>query len=1074
MAADQVQEKPKESDAKASDAAAAKPQEAPKTEQEKDAVGAQAKLSEEASGKPAAAQNNTDATGAATKDASDTTDTAETGEALTPWQKELQDLQKEREDLDRKMKNGELDANGVERHQQLEAGFKSMEEARAAGMSEAQIRAQFGNLVLEDKGSKSIELDGKASGRDKSTEGNFSLTMDGNQLVKFDDASWGISQDSSMSASIKVTLPDSAASVENSHGKMSVVPGADGTNARIIEMKDGTVLVNRGDEYVAMKPGTMGFGQQVLEGAEAKKLFESEEKNYDGVETTNAGGKITINSNGVNLVNLTFAQQPDIQTPESAQVMAQNENGKLMKLDDGTQMIAGPDNTAMIRSANGDVIKIDSNGQMTEMKAETGDASEAWNNEYKKFESDVKVAGSDGEFHWLEPSSWNNFDLGETFNFDNWSLSNAIDFGADAASYVWDKTGMSDFYDSIWSSFDSADKDITDGLNVMDQAKLGFFTSDGFRDGLENRTESMERNLLSSDVQKGDSNWESTVLTDQLQKEVKKPDGSAYTPQELRTMLDKGSPLGDGKDVKRSTDDSGNIVEINESSKLKRVIEADGSVTLSVGEGTEGIVIKKSGVDGRETWSSKDFFLEKVSDNDITFKSGDSYRRQLGEAHISRVLLQTTDAASIAKAAAATPDGVSRLVKPDGTSTDAITDESGKWAFHTTERGKVVISGQDGSQYTFCPHSGRLMKEGPDGRTLVPDSEIPFDINRGEDGSVTIAGVLVSANRDHAQRRTKGGAFLEIGVGPDGRRIARAHDPNFVPHHRDGQPDGPKGMTLQIETDPATGNDRVQAVRPDGSVYQTDDIDAKSGELKRYEKHDASGQPIGDPVTVFNPTTGETTSRDLNRDAGGNVTINSTGMVFQSDGDLVDSSGNNIWNASSGSFEGTWATSEYSGYTDYREAQVKEAEAKGADASGLAYGASSQASAALGDVGALFSAKGSICIARAGVGAAIALALSANDSALAGRIAMLYCTVDAADSSVSNKLARYADLTRMGNTTGDSYNVSAVLASESNISNVIDKAASHSIKIGRYDDPSVKKIYSEAEIDQMRGTIFVG
>ena len=62
----------------------------------------------------------------------------------------------------------------------------------------------------------------------------------------------------------------------------------------------------------------------------------------------------------------------------------------------------------------------------------------------------------------------------------------------------------------------------------------------------------------------------------------------------------------------------------------------------------------------------------------------------------------------------------------------------------------------------------------------------------------------------------------------------------------------------------------------------------------------------------------------------------------------------------------------------------------------------------------------------------------------------------------------------MGNTTGDSYNVSAVLASESNISNVIDKAASHSIKIGRYDDPSVKKMYSEAEIDQMRGTIFVG
>ncbi|MEZ4534101.1 MAG: hypothetical protein R3D26_03695 [Cyanobacteriota/Melainabacteria group bacterium] len=57
------------------DAAAAKPQEAPKTEQEKDAVGAQAKLSEEASGKPAAAQNNTDATGAASKDASDTTDT---------------------------------------------------------------------------------------------------------------------------------------------------------------------------------------------------------------------------------------------------------------------------------------------------------------------------------------------------------------------------------------------------------------------------------------------------------------------------------------------------------------------------------------------------------------------------------------------------------------------------------------------------------------------------------------------------------------------------------------------------------------------------------------------------------------------------------------------------------------------------------------------------------------------------------------------------------------------------------------------------------------------------------------
>ncbi|MEZ4534102.1 MAG: hypothetical protein R3D26_03700 [Cyanobacteriota/Melainabacteria group bacterium] len=70
---------------------------------------------------------------------------------------------------------------------------KSMEEARAAGMSEAQIRAQFGNLVLEDKGSKSSKLNGKASGRDKSTEGNFSLTMDGNQLVKFDDASWGIS-----------------------------------------------------------------------------------------------------------------------------------------------------------------------------------------------------------------------------------------------------------------------------------------------------------------------------------------------------------------------------------------------------------------------------------------------------------------------------------------------------------------------------------------------------------------------------------------------------------------------------------------------------------------------------------------------------------------------------------------------------------------------------------------------------------------------------------------------------------------------------------------------------------------
>lgn len=423
MAADQVQEKPKEPEAKASDAAAGKAAEAPQSQQEKDAVGAQAKLSDEASGKPADAQNSTDAAGTATKDASDSTDTAETGEALTPWQKELQDLQKEREELDRKMKSGELDANGVERHKQLEAGFKSMDAARAAGMSEAQIRAQFGNLVLEDKGSRSIELDGKASGRDRSTEGNFSLTMDGNQLVKFDDASWGISKDSSASASIKVTLPESAASVENAHGKMSVVPGADGTNARIIEMKDGTVLVNRGDEYVAMKPGTMGFGQQVLEGAEAKKLFEAEETKYDGVETTNAGGKISVSSNGVNLVNVAMGQRPDIQSPESAQVMAQNEHGKLMKLDDGTQMITGPDSTAMIRSANGDVVKVDSSGQITEMKAANGDATEAWNSEYKKFESDVKVAGSDG---------------GSLLNLDNWTWDNFTStlFGNDTSDLL--------------------------------------------------------------------------------------------------------------------------------------------------------------------------------------------------------------------------------------------------------------------------------------------------------------------------------------------------------------------------------------------------------------------------------------------------------------------------------------------------------------------------------------------------------------------------------------------------------------------------------------------------------------
>ncbi|HMP53889.1 MAG TPA: hypothetical protein PKD05_20235 [Candidatus Melainabacteria bacterium] len=72
MAADQVQEKPKEPEAKASDAAAGKAAEAPQSQQEKDAVGAQAKLSDEASGKPADAQNSTDAAGTATKDASRT------------------------------------------------------------------------------------------------------------------------------------------------------------------------------------------------------------------------------------------------------------------------------------------------------------------------------------------------------------------------------------------------------------------------------------------------------------------------------------------------------------------------------------------------------------------------------------------------------------------------------------------------------------------------------------------------------------------------------------------------------------------------------------------------------------------------------------------------------------------------------------------------------------------------------------------------------------------------------------------------------------------------------------------
>lgn len=280
MAADQVQEKPKESDAKASDAAAAKPAETPKNEVKAAEQGANDKMQQEVSG--ATAQNKADA--------GTSTDSKATSDATADVRDEAAEAE-----VNKFQKDADLsDPKTLEDLRKLDHSQLTDAQRKALGLPPLSVVEKAdSNFGLRGR---NIDLDGRTSvkeGESRRTS-DAVVKIDGVELARFDDAD---TLEGQLEADIKVTLPDNAVTKEIAGvGKYSVIEGTDGSKTEVIQAEDGSVLIRRGDEFIKMSTGYWGA---VTEGADAKKSFEALSEKIDA--QPESGGPVQPSAANANL-----------------------------------------------------------------------------------------------------------------------------------------------------------------------------------------------------------------------------------------------------------------------------------------------------------------------------------------------------------------------------------------------------------------------------------------------------------------------------------------------------------------------------------------------------------------------------------------------------------------------------------------------------------------------------------------------------------------------------------------------------------------------------------------------------
>lgn len=430
MAADQVQEKPKESDAKASDSAAGKPAETPKNEVKAAEQGANDKMQQEVSGQPDAAK---DTAGTATKDATDANEAA-VSESQTTRDKLTADANLTSPDAN--LATADIRAAGADAAQRALTDVK-VDGAATGNPSESVI-----------DGVKAFELTGKsrlAEGETKKYD-DLKILHDGKVLLDFDDADILQNQ---WSANIDLKLPENAKNETiDGVGTRSLIQDKDGGTTEVIKADDGSVYIRQGDQYYAAKTGFYG---QVIEGKEAKEAFESKSEefgagakvmNHSAVSATNA---ISIQQkDGTELVSVDKDGKVDTKIPGDAFIIA-GADGQRAILTDGTQMVKS-DNGTTILNSDGRVIQVGTDGKVQEFARGDAAGQAAWKAEAGRFESDVKPTGTDGAFALSDTfdfSSWFPSDLGKSFNFTNFDFDN-FDWG-DTTSLMGDPIFGQDF-----------------------------------------------------------------------------------------------------------------------------------------------------------------------------------------------------------------------------------------------------------------------------------------------------------------------------------------------------------------------------------------------------------------------------------------------------------------------------------------------------------------------------------------------------------------------------------------------------------------------------------------------------
>ncbi|MBI1269816.1 hypothetical protein GC174_05240 [bacterium] len=567
MAADQVQEKPKEADANASDSAAGKPAEAPKNEVKEAEQGANDKMQQEVSG--TAAQNSSDA---------GSQDVAETNKVNDGAEATSETAQSTREKLSVEANLTSPEANKAAAESQIKFDpnktiLSSVNLDSFSNLAAPETKAEPTEKVID--GVKAFELTGKsrlAEGETKKYD-DLKIMHDGKVLLDFDDADIIQNQ---WSANIKLDLPDTAKTETiDGAGTRSLIQDKDGGTTEVIKAEDGTVYIRQGEQYYMAKTGFYG---QVIEGKEAKEAFEAKSEefgagakvmNHSAVSATNA---ISIQQkDGTELVSVDKDGKVETKIPGDAFIIG-GADGQRAILTDGTQMVKSDKGTTILNS-DGRVIQVGVDGKVQEFARGDAAGQAAWKAEASRFETNVKPTGTDGAFSFSDTfniSDWLYTGTDTKFSFSDFSFDN---FDWDDTSYL-----MSDpFFGEDFKEF--ALKDLTckaDPNFDLSNMDLNDFIYDKAYKFSDEKATALETSALEKNGKDVSSDEARSVLSERLS-QVTLQDGT----QASFDMMKVASQGLQGPDIIQKRDGA-QIAQYDTETGLKRIYnEKTGEVTLS-------------------------------------------------------------------------------------------------------------------------------------------------------------------------------------------------------------------------------------------------------------------------------------------------------------------------------------------------------------------------------------------------------------------------------------------------------------------------------------------------------------